>query len=67
MNRIAADDDAELVLNVFRESLVFHYQLSLLCQPHDIAPLNGRDIEAVEAQLYGRSARRSSTIWEVTQ
>ena len=65
MNRIAADDDAELVLTVFQESLVFHSQLNLLCQPHDLAPLNGQDIEAVEAQLYGRSARRSSTIWEV--
>ena len=65
MNRIAADDDAELVLIVFQESLVFQSQLSLLCQPHDIAPLNGRAIEAVKAQLYGRSARHSSTNWQV--
>ena len=67
MNRIAADDDAEFVLTVFQESLAFHYQLILLCQPHDITPLHAGDIESVKAQLYGRSAERSSAIWEVIQ
>ena len=62
INRIAADDDVESVLNVFQESLVFHYQLILLCQPHLITPLNTDDLDAVEAQLYGRSSERSSRI-----
>lgn len=67
INRIAADDDAESVLHVFEESLVFHYQLIFLCQPHGIIPLNGDSIEAVEAGLYGQKAERSSRIWEVVQ
>ena len=65
INRIAADDDAHTVIMVFRESLGFQHELILLCQPHDITPLNENGIEAVETSLYGQSAERYSSLWEV--
>ena len=64
INRIAADDDAETVIAVFRESLVFHRQLNLLCQAYEILPLCANDVEMVEAQLYGQNAHHSLIMWE---
>jgi hypothetical protein len=54
INRIAADDDAETVVLVFRESLVTLYHLNLLCRPYGIIPLN--DLDVVETQLFGPTA-----------
>ena len=65
INRIAADDDAETVITVFQESLVFHRQPNLLCQAYEILPLCADDVETVEAQLYGQYANHSSILWEV--
>ena len=64
INRIAADDDAETVILILRESLLMLHQLNLLCKPHAITPLNRDDVETVETQLYGQSSIRSSILWE---
>ena len=66
INRIAADDDAETVILVFRESLDILHQLDHLCKSYEIIPLDLDDLEIVETQLYGQLTSRSSMIWEVT-
>ena len=53
INRIAADDDAEIVITVFQESLVLHHLIQTLCYHCGIVPLNTMDIEMVYQQLYG--------------
>ena len=50
INRIAADDDPETVLAVFRSSL----NHSTAPEQHGIVTLNAGHIEIVQAQLYGR-------------
>lgn len=65
INRIAADDDAESVLTVFRESRVLHHQLELLCRPYEIIPLNPDDMEAVASQLFGQNTSGFSRLWEM--
>ena len=64
INRIAADDDAEVILTVFRESLAFQNQIELLCRPHEILPLKAEDAEAIETQLLGQSADRFFSLLE---
>lgn len=56
INRIAADDDAETVIAVFRESLTVHHQIMIMCNLYGILPLNADDIKMVTAQLYGQSS-----------
>jgi hypothetical protein len=55
INRIAADDDPEMVMAVFQESFALGHQIRSLCQQHGIAILNAEHIKMVHTQLYGRA------------
>ena len=53
INRIAADDDSESVMEVFNESLLFGYEIRLRCEGHGILMLNAEETESVYVQLFG--------------
>lgn len=53
INRIAADDDPETVLFVFRASLDFNQFDSY--DRHGIAMLNGENVDAIYSQLFGQN------------
>ena len=53
INRIAADDDSEIVLAVFEASLRLGYQIHILCQENGITMLETKDTKFVYTQLYG--------------
>jgi hypothetical protein len=54
INRIAADDDSDAVVSVFRESLALGQELRARCLQHGIANLDAENCEMVYTQLYGR-------------
>lgn len=51
INRIAADDDPDSVMDAFDSSLSFNRQFREKCEAQGITILT--DMEAVQAQLYG--------------
>ncbi len=59
INRIAADDDPEMVMTVFQESFALNYHVHTLCQSYGIVILNVEHIEIVHTQLYGRATEIS--------
>lgn len=63
INRIAADDDSETILTVFRESFAHGYQIQAICQQYGITILNAEYAEAVHRQLYGSTMERSAMSW----
>lgn len=63
INRIAADDDSETVMVVFRESLPLDPQTHSRCQQDGITILNEEYIEMVRTQLYGRTIELSTMSW----
>lgn len=64
INRIAADDDSETVLAVFRESLGLGPQVQVLCQQHGIEILKAEDAQLVHTQLYGQALDIPSIRWK---
>jgi len=60
INRIAADDDPEMVLSVFQASLTSN--LSNLYELYGIATLNANDMEIVFTRLYGQGMEIRATI-----
>ena len=54
INRIAADDDPESIIEAFNNSLLYGYQIRMRCEQNEIALLNAEDAEIVFAQLYGQ-------------
>jgi len=54
INRIAADDDPESILEVFHDSSRSSCQLQTRCEQNEIMLLNIDDAEMVLAQLYGQ-------------
>jgi hypothetical protein len=55
INRIAADDDPESILDAFHRSFLLNHRTNLRCLEQGIILLKNR--ESVSAQLYGRNAR----------
>lgn len=53
INRIAADDDAATIMNVFYKSLDVAPLPEMLCQKHGIVLLQKEDLQVISAQLYG--------------
>jgi hypothetical protein len=51
INRIAADDDPDSVMDAFDSSLNLNHLFRARCESQGIEILN--DVEAVQAQLYG--------------
>ena len=60
INRIAADDDSEMVMAVFQESFALGHQMHVLCQQNGIAILNREHTEVVRSQLYGHMVEISA-------
>ena len=56
INRIAADDIPEAIMEVFQESLLQGYQVRAKCEQADIVMLNAEDARNVTAQLFGEYA-----------
>lgn len=63
INRIAADDDSQTVLSVFRESFTLDHQTQVVCQQNGIAVLNGSHAEIIQVQLYGHGAAIPAMDW----
>lgn len=63
INRIAADDDPEIVLSVYEALLTFSHQIQVLYEQHGILTLNADDTEIVYTQLYGQNTEIPATIW----
>ena len=56
INRVAADDDSESILDVFKTSLQHSYQFRTRVETHGIIILNAEDDESVRSQLFGQNA-----------
>ena len=56
INRIAADDVAESIMEVFNESLLQGYQIRAKCEQEEIVMLNAEEAENVATQLFGQYA-----------
>jgi len=56
INRVAADDDSESILEVFSTSLQNSYQFRTRLEADGIIMLNAEDDESVRSQLFGQNA-----------
>jgi len=56
INRVAADDDYESILEVFNTSLQNSYQFHTRVEADGIIMLNAEDDESVRSQLFGQNA-----------
>jgi len=56
INRIAADDDSESILEVFNTSLQNSDQIRTRSEADGIIMLNAEDDELVRSQLFGQNA-----------
>ena len=63
INRIAADDDSEVVMAIFQESLSLGHRVYDLYLEYEIVILSIEDREAVLTQLYGRYAEIPVVDW----
>jgi hypothetical protein len=63
INRIAADDVPESILEVFHEFLLQGYQVRARCAQADIRMLDSEDIGSVYAQLNGQYVEVSQSVW----
>ena len=57
INRIAADDVPESIMEVFNESLLQGYQIRVRCELAGIEMLNAEEAEGISAQLFGEYAK----------
>ena len=57
INRIAADDVPESIMEVFNESLLQGYQVRTRCELAGIEMLNAEEAEGISAQLFGEYAK----------
>lgn len=62
INRIAADDDSETIMDVFNESLQNSYQIRAKCEQNGILILDAAHKEMVVTQLCGYSVEIPSGI-----
>lgn len=63
INRIAADDSADLIIAVFEKSLTLDHPVRALCQENGIVVLNMQDTESVRKQLYGHDVAIPASSW----
>lgn len=64
INRIAADDDSECILMVFRDSLRYGHQKSWLCEEQGILMLGSEALQAIHVQLFGPVLQTLIPMWE---
>jgi len=55
INRIAADDDPDTVMELFAKSIVSFHQIRTMCEREGIIMLGMEDTKVVFSQLYGSS------------
>ena len=55
INRIAADDDSENILNIFQDSFLYGHQMRQSCEGQGIVMLEAEATEMVYKQLYGQN------------
>ena len=55
INRIAADDDSENILNIFQDSFLYGHQMRQVCEGQGIVMLEAEATEMVYKQLYGQN------------
>lgn len=60
INRIAADDDSESILDIFRISLLHSSKFRDQCAQQGIEMLEAGEIELVQMQLYGHDMEMST-------
>jgi hypothetical protein len=63
INRIAADDDPDMIMTTFHESLTLGHHIQALCQQNGIAILTETDARTVQAQLFGRTTELTLVSW----
>jgi hypothetical protein len=63
INRIAADDDSEVVMAVFQESFALGHQMQTQCLQYGIVILHREHEEVVRSQLYGRMLEMPAIHW----
>ena len=63
INRMAADDDSESILEVFNASLQNNDQLRVRSEADGILMLNAEDGEMVHRQLFGQNAEMPVLAW----
>jgi len=63
INRIAADDDPETILDVFNASLQNNDQFRARSEADGILMLNAEDDERVRSQLFGQNAQMPVLAW----
>ncbi len=61
INRIAADDDSSLIIEIFQASIENH--IHSLCEGRGILMLNANDTEILYKQLYGGKIEMPVIIW----
>ena len=61
INRIAADDDASTIIEIFQASV--ENQSHIIFERHGILMLNAPDIKALYKQLYGEKLEMPAIIW----
>ena len=62
INRIAADDDPDSILNVFENSLLQADQIRIICEEQGIVMLGVEQTPIVHLQLYGQSINISVAV-----
>ncbi len=62
INRIAADDDSDAILNIFEDSLSQGEQIRRLCAEQGIVMLDIEQTQIVHLQLYGQSINISIAV-----
>ena len=63
INRIAADDVPESIMEVFNESLLLGYPIRARCEQEQIRMLGLEDSGSVYSQLHGQYAEISQSVW----
>lgn len=64
INRIAADDDSESILTVFRHSLRHSHHKFQRCEEQGILMLGAEAIQTVQVQLFGPLVETLLPMWE---
>ena len=63
INRIAADDDASGIIDVFQSSIVPADQIQSKCEGYGIVALKANDMDVLYKQLYGGWIEVPVTPW----
>jgi hypothetical protein len=63
INRIAADDDSESIMDVFNESLQNSHQIRARSEANGSLMLNAKDGELVHTRLFGQNAEMPVLVW----